>query len=594
MAMAQPSDAMLCITVRTEVAFISSYHQSPPLQHARPKAWQLLAKAQAYSRDGNNTSGGGGDSYLSMWKRAKDREEQEKLRLYRDEMEKKQQRPSVSEELAEKRDWEEKAQRFATILQVPAEERDRVQRMQMVDRAAAALAAVNALLAEQSTFRNSAATLPPSYARSVSEFKSSPASGDQPEEETSTRQLTLGAHATPGPDFWTWSPPSTDVQINEAPKESTQRLKSDVSPGKPAPALLKKEAFASSLAIPFESMENEELSSVFQSRAKPSLPPLQSLLEVQNDAAKPSAEATTVAASVSIPDIGEDIASFIQQDNMSDANMTHGVNLDGSRWWKETGKELHKDGVTCMWTVIRGTNADGTEWEEKFWEAFDDLDYKELGAEKSGRDAAGNVWREFWKEALWQDLSTGLLHIDKTADKWAKNGQAGEWHEKWWEHYNASGHAEKWADKWCKVDEATPLEPGHAHVWHERWGEKFDGQGGAIKYTDKWAERKEYGGMWSKWGDKWDENFNKFGHGVKQGETWWEGVSGERWNRTWGEKHSGTGWVQKYGKSSSGEHWDTHEQQDTWYEREPHFGFHNCLENSGELRRVGSKRNSKL
>lgn len=58
--------------------------------------------------------------------------------------------------------------------------------------------------------------------------------------------------------------------------------------------------------------------------------------------------------------------------------------------------------------------------------------------------------------------------MEKTADKWAKNGQANEWHEKWWEHYNASGYAEKWADKWCKVDESTILEPGHAHVWHER------------------------------------------------------------------------------------------------------------------------------
>ncbi|XP_058202230.1 protein LIKE EARLY STARVATION, chloroplastic-like [Rhododendron vialii] len=67
------------------------------------------------------------------------------------------------------------------------------------------------------------------------------------------------------------------------------------------------------------------------------------------------------------------------------------------------------------------------------------------------------------------------------------------------------------------------------------------------------------------------ENFDSNGHGVKQGETWWQGKYGERWNRTWGEGHNGSGWVNKYGKSSCGEHWDTHAEQDTWYERYPHF-----------------------
>jgi hypothetical protein len=60
------------------------------------------------------------------------------------------------------------------------------------------------------------------------------------------------------------------------------------------------------------------------------------------------------------------------------------------------------------------------------------------------------------------------MHIQKSADKWGKNGQGGQWHEKWMEHYDASGHAEKWADKWSQVDPNTPLEAGHAHVWHER------------------------------------------------------------------------------------------------------------------------------
>lgn len=118
-----------------------------------------------------------------------------------------------------------------------------------------------------------------------------------------------------------------------------------------------------------------------------------------------------------------------------------------------------------------------------------------------------------------------------------------------------------------------------------RWGEKYDGAGSSIKYTDKWAERLE-GDEWVKWGDKWDEHFDPHGHGVKQGETWWQGKHGDRWNRTWGEGHNGSGWIHKYGKSSSGEHWDTHVQQETWYERHPHYGFELCFKNSVQLREV--------
>ena len=67
----------------------------------------------------------------------------------------------------------------------------------------------------------------------------------------------------------------------------------------------------------------------------------------------------------------------------------------------------------------------------------------------------------------WQE--NGLMHIEKTADKWGKNGKGDEWQEKWWEQYNAAGQAEKWAHKWCSIDPDTPLEAGHAHVWHERY-----------------------------------------------------------------------------------------------------------------------------
>lgn len=62
----------------------------------------------------------------------------------------------------------------------------------------------------------------------------------------------------------------------------------------------------------------------------------------------------------------------------------------------------------------------------------------------------------------------GCLHIEKTADKWGKNGKGDEWQEKWFEHYGA-GQAEKWAHKWCSIDPSTQIEAGHAHVWHERY-----------------------------------------------------------------------------------------------------------------------------
>lgn len=127
-----------------------------------------------------------------------------------------------------------------------------------------------------------------------------------------------------------------------------------------------------------------------------------------------------------------------------------------------------------------------------------------------------------------------------------------------------------------------------------RWGETYDGEGGTMKYTDKWAERQEECGGWTKWGDKWDEHFDQSGHGVKQGESWWQGTSGDKWNRTWGEGHNRSGWVHKYGKSSSGEHWDTHEQEDTFYNGKPHFGFRECFDNSVELRRVGERKRPQL
>ena len=60
---------------------------------------------------------------------------------------------------------------------------------------------------------------------------------------------------------------------------------------------------------------------------------------------------------------------------------------------------------------MRGQSADGSvEWEEKWWStAWTPLDYKELGAVKSGRDGHGNVWQESWSEISCSDVSRGFF-----------------------------------------------------------------------------------------------------------------------------------------------------------------------------------------
>lgn len=468
---------------------------------------------------------------------------------------------------------QDRTELFNKILSVPREERDRVQRLQLIDRAAAAIAAARSLLKD--TRPRKLVTDEPSRSRGYDASDSAIQNGPSSVYQSGTSEL-----GTPGPDFWSWSPPSDSKSTSRNGITSLHPMTKLNSNTNLSNSLLEKELSAESLEIPFES-------DLFESKCNPPLPPFQSLLEV-GKMMETKTSTADVFTSADGNELGMLFSSHAEQAaeallGRSDEASLHGVNSDGSKWWRETGTERRPDGVICKWTLTRGVSADQTvEWEDKFWEASDQFEYKELGSEKSGRDTAGNVWREFWKESTWQDLRGGLTHIEKTADKWGKNNKGDEWQEKWWEHYDASGQTEKWAHKWCCIDPNTPLDAGHAHVWHERWGEKYDGKGASEKYTDKWAERLE-DNSWSKWGDKWDEHFGRNGHGVKQGETWWEGPNGERWNRTWGEQHNGSGWVHKYGKSSSGDHWDTHVQQDTWYERYPHYGFELCLKNSVHL-----------
>ncbi|CAJ1967012.1 unnamed protein product [Sphenostylis stenocarpa] len=460
-------------------------------------------------------------------------------------------------------DLEKKTTEFHKLLQISSEERDRVQRMQVIDRASAAIAAARALLRDSDT------------------ASSSDDSGEKQHELGSGTNGTIlvqesetQGNGVPGPDFWSWTPPVE----SDVPSDDSSVLQPNTKPSVLSTlpsAVAEKERTPQFLSIPFESSHT--------------LPPFQSFLEVGKAESASEPDLPSLSLSEEEEQIRDESFSGYAEEAahaLSEANKSSpiGVNLDGSRWWKDTGIERRPDGVICRWTMTRGVSADKEiEWQEKYWEASDDFGYKELGSEKSGRDANGNVWREFWRESMSQE--NGLMNFEKTADKWGSNGKGNEWQEKWGERYNAAGQTEKWADKWCSIDPNTPLEPGHAHVWHERWGGKYDGYGGSIKYTDKWAERS-VDGVWEKWGDKWDENFDPNGNGVKQGESWWEGKHGERWNRTWGEQHNGSGWIHKYGKSSSGEHWDTHVNEETWYEKFPHYDFFHCYENSVQLRQV--------
>ncbi|CAA6667226.1 unnamed protein product [Spirodela intermedia] len=252
---------------------------------------------------------------------------------------------------------------FNRILEVPKEERDRVQRLQVIDRAAAAIAAARALIKEP----------PPSKQPSTSSLSSD---GSHASAEYSGSGHTFIVLPLPsGFTLFRWIITTNRVVLR----------------------FYAIWAFSAPTRKP----------SIFSKHAP--LPPLQSLVEVE-------AEIVDYPLSTSEP------------------------------------LPINRE----------------KRWEDKFWEAADEFDHKELGSEKSGRDSAGN---------------------------WGKNGAGDEWHEKWWEHYD-----------WCSIDPTTPLDAGHAHVWHE----SCDG--------------------WAKWGDKWDEDFDKYGNGVKQDSSIFLcGVETKRW-----------------------------------------------------------------
>lgn len=248
-----------------------------------------------------------------------------------------------------------------------------------------------------------------------------------------------------------------------------------------------------------------------------------------------------------------------------------GTNEDGSTWYRESGEELGETGYRCRWTRMGGASFDSSsEWKEEWWEKSDWTGYKELGVEKSGRNAEGDSWWETWQEVLHQDEWSNLARIERSAQKQAKSGtENAGWYEKWWEKYDAKGWTEKGAHKWGRLNEQS---------WWEKWGEHYDGRGSVLKWTDKWAETA----LGTRWGDKWEERFFE-GIGSRQGETWHVSQNDERWSRTWGEEHIGNGKVHKYGKSTTGESWDIVVDEETYYEAAPHYGWADVVGDSSQL-----------
>ncbi|KAH9693761.1 Inactive purple acid phosphatase-like protein [Citrus sinensis] len=226
-----------------------------------------------------------------------------------------------------------------------------------------------------------------------------------------------------------------------------------------------------------------------------------------------------------------------------------GTNEDGSTWYRESGEDLGENGYRCRWTRMGGrSHDDSSEWKETWWEKSDWTGYKELGVEKSGRNAEGDSWWETWQEVLHQDEWSNLARIERSAQKQAKSGtENAGWYEKWWEKYDAKGWTEKGAHK-----------------------------------TDKWAETE----LGTKWGDKWEEKFFA-GIGSRQGETWHVSPSGELVCFV-NHPHKVIvifvhRKVHKYGKSTTGESWDIVVDEETYYEAEPHYGWADVVGDSSQL-----------
>jgi len=143
---------------------MAASHAASVSPAAAPRLSLLLGRRRnARVRAAASAGGGaGGGSYLDMWRKAVERERRSA------ELARRLQAPAPAEaeaaaagappvEVVERR-----TARFEDLLRVPREERDRVQRRQVIDRAAAALAAARAVLKEPPPAPAPASPPPPS------------------------------------------------------------------------------------------------------------------------------------------------------------------------------------------------------------------------------------------------------------------------------------------------------------------------------------------------------------------------------------------------------------------------------------------------
>ncbi|KAM0994451.1 hypothetical protein ACFX2A_010110 [Malus domestica] len=177
----------------------------------------------------------------------------------------------------------------------------------------------------------------------------------------------ISGTGTPGPDFWSWEPPQGSDKGSDDKERSVDYL-----------------------SIPLESKLQEP-------NRNPPLPPFQSLMEVEK---VDVSEALSVKEEHELGDeFSAHAAEAAQTLDAVDGASSYGVNADGSKWWKESGIKQRPDGMICKWTRTIGVSADQvTEWQDNYREAAYEFGHKELGSEKLGRDATGNVWREFLDE----------------------------------------------------------------------------------------------------------------------------------------------------------------------------------------------------
>ena len=267
----------------------------------------------------------------------------------------------------------------------------------------------------------------------------------------------------------------------------------------------------------------------------------------------------------------DDDGDRAMEDATTSAKTTTTTTEDGITTTRKRGFERGEGGYQSRWWTTKRECVDGRSGSsETKWEKCDCSGYKELGFEKSGFNERGETWWETWREIYCKDEFTGMEHIERSADKWARDAQSKEWQEKWWERYYVNGAVERGVEK-------NGREVRQA--WWEKWGEQYDGEGSVLKWTDKWAEN----GMGMRWGDKWEERRSKVGSGRKSGETWRVGQDGERWSRTWGEVLSPDGSVRKFGNSTTGESWDTTVFENVYFEKSKPPSWEEVLASSGRL-----------